>query len=418
MPGEQDVDARLTTLEVKLTFAEDHIERLDALIVRQQQSIDLLIREIARLREQAAATAETPGTAQPARRVAPALVMPGDKVGSAGVRRVLAILAAVVVFCPFLQPGSAVAATGEAATGEAATARATEPVLRIGSKRFTEAYLLAEILGQTAQPFAQVEIRAGLGNTAIVFEALRSGAIDLYPDYLGTIDREILKNETTSPPERIVAQLARLGLGVAIPLGFSNGYALAMREAEAARRGITNLGDLARHPSLRAGLSAEFIGRPDGWPGLRQRYGLPQQPISLDHGLAYEALAAGRVDVTDIYTTDSRSRRWACGCCAMNWVTSLAMTPSCCIAWGAAPVSAGLAGDAGAVRSHRRDRDDRDEFPRRTAGCALCGHRSGFPEGNGLGGVPRLARADIQPGHRPGAGAGRQGRLARTTVRP
>jgi osmoprotectant transport system permease protein len=82
---------------------------------------------------------------------------------------------------------------------------AADEVLRIGSKRFTEAYILAEVLAQTAAPHAKAEIRQGLGNTAIVFEALRSGNIDLYPDYLGTIDLEILKNPTPTTLENIRA---------------------------------------------------------------------------------------------------------------------------------------------------------------------------------------------------------------------
>ncbi len=102
------------------------------------------------------------------------------------------------------------------------------------------------------------------------------------------------------------AQLAPLGLGVDIRLGFNDGYALAMRADVAAKLGIAKLSDLARHPALRLGLSNEFIGRADGWKGLAQRYGLPQQPTGLDHGLAYDAVAAAQVDVIDIYTTDAK----------------------------------------------------------------------------------------------------------------
>lgn len=185
-------------------------------------------------------------------------------------------------------------------------ARAADDPLRIGSKRFTEAYVLAQVLAQTAAPHARTEVLAGLGNTAIVYEALRSGRIDLYPEYLGTIDQEILKNPRPGSLASIQAQLAPLGFGVAIPLGFNDGYALAMREADAERLGIRRLSDLAAHPALRMGLSNEFIGRQDGWPGLRSAYGLPQQPTGVDHGLAYDALAQGQIDVMDIYTTDAK----------------------------------------------------------------------------------------------------------------
>jgi osmoprotectant transport system permease protein len=102
------------------------------------------------------------------------------------------------------------------------------------------------------------------------------------------------------------ASLRPLGLGVAVPLGFSNGYALAVR-------GDTNLhrlSDLAAHPELKIGLSHEFLGRADGWPGLARRYGLTQQPRGLDHGIAYEALAQRQVDAIDIYSTDAKIRQY------------------------------------------------------------------------------------------------------------
>ena len=185
-------------------------------------------------------------------------------------------------------------------------AGAGDNTLRIGSKRFTEAYILAQVLAQTAAPHAQVEVRAGLGNTAIVYEALRSGQIDVYPEYAGTIALEILKDPSATTPEAMNRQLAPLGLGVAVPLGFNDGYALALRAADARRLGIHKLGDLAQHADLKLGLSNEFLGRSDGWAGLAQRYRLPQRPLGIDHGLAYDALAAGQVDAIDIYTTDAK----------------------------------------------------------------------------------------------------------------
>ncbi|MBC7379708.1 MAG: amino acid ABC transporter permease, partial [Burkholderiaceae bacterium] len=180
--------------------------------------------------------------------------------------------------------------------------------LRIGSKRFTESYILAQVLAQKASlPNAPAPVvKQGLGNTAIVYEALRSGSIDLYPEYLGTISLEILKNPAVTSLAEINRQLAPLGLGVAIALGFNDGYALAMREDEAARLGIAKLSDLASHGDLKLGLSNEFIGRADGWPGLAKAYGLAQTPTGIDHGLAYDALAARQIAVTDIYTTDAK----------------------------------------------------------------------------------------------------------------
>lgn len=185
---------------------------------------------------------------------------------------------------------------------------ADEGTLRIGSKRFTESYILAEILAQTAAPHLRQPpvVRQGLGNTAIVYEALRSGSIDLYAEYTGTIALEILKSPQPMALRAMQTALQPLGLGLAIPLGFNDGYAFAMRAAEAQRLGIRSLSDLARHPTLKLGLTNEFIGRADGWRGVAARYGLPHQPTGLDHGIAYDALAAGQVDVIDIYTTDAK----------------------------------------------------------------------------------------------------------------
>lgn len=180
--------------------------------------------------------------------------------------------------------------------------------LRIGSKRFTESYILAEVLAQTAAPHtaAPPVVRQGLGNTAIVYEALSSGSIDLYAEYTGTIALEILKSPQSMTLEDMNAALRPLGLGAAIPFGFNDGYALAMRAADADRLGVRSLSDLASHPELKLGLSNEFIGRADGWQGLAARYGFTQTPTGLDHGLAYDAIAAKQIDVTDIYTTDAK----------------------------------------------------------------------------------------------------------------
>ena len=176
-----------------------------------------------------------------------------------------------------------------------------------GSKRFTESYILGEIVSQSAGGAH----KPGLGNTAILLEALKAGSIDLYPEYTGTIAREILKSEERLDLAAINQRLKALGLAASVPLGFSNSYALGMRRKDAERLGIMRVSDLARHPALRFGLSHEFLGRRDGWPGLQAAYRLPHKPRGLDHGIAYEALAAGEIDVMDLYTTDAKIERYA-----------------------------------------------------------------------------------------------------------
>ncbi|HEX9181410.1 MAG TPA: glycine betaine ABC transporter substrate-binding protein, partial [Burkholderiales bacterium] len=190
---------------------------------------------------------------------------------------------------------------------------AEPPVVGVGSKRFTESYILGEIVTRTASAAGEARAvhKPGLGSTAIVFEALRSGAIDVYPEYTGTVAREILRLDSAFDTGTLARVLAPLGVGVGPSLGFNNTYALAMREQHAARLGIRRISDLSRHPDLRLGLSQEFIGRADGWDGLRRAYGLPfATPRGLEHGLAYEALAAGEIDVVDAYATDAKIARF------------------------------------------------------------------------------------------------------------
>ena len=178
---------------------------------------------------------------------------------------------------------------------------------QVGSKRFTESYILGEILAQAANG----RHKPGLGNTGIVFAALKAGSIDLYPEYTGTIAKEILKLEGNPGLDELNRALAPQGLGVALRLGFNNSYALAMRDERAQELGIRTLSDLAKHPGLKLGLSQEFIGRADGWPGVKAAYKLPYAtPSGLDHGLAYEAIAAGKIEVMDIYSTDAKIERY------------------------------------------------------------------------------------------------------------
>ena len=202
----------------------------------------------------------------------------------------------------------------------ATPALAADPI-KVGSKRFTESYVLGEIARETLQRAGlPAEHRQGLGNTAILEQALASGQIDVYPEYTGTIVRELLKrNPPADAPPPTLAQinewLAPRGLKAAAPLGFNNTYALAMREADAAQRRIDSISALARLPPaeatrLRPGLSHEFLARADGWPALKRTYGLPMaDPPALDHGLAYQALAKGQVDLIDVYSTDAQIGR-------------------------------------------------------------------------------------------------------------
>ena len=178
----------------------------------------------------------------------------------------------------------------------------------IGSKKFTESYVLGEIAKRTLTDAGiPAEHRQGMGGTIILWEALRGGQIDAYPEYTGTIATEILKSGSSVSLDQIRESLKKVGVGMTAPLGFNNTYALVMRRSEAQRLGIRTISDLQRYPELKFGLTHEFLERQDGWRPLRQRYGLPQQNIiGIDHALGYSALANGSIAVKDAYSTDAK----------------------------------------------------------------------------------------------------------------
>jgi osmoprotectant transport system permease protein len=178
----------------------------------------------------------------------------------------------------------------------------------IGSKKFTESYVLGEIAQRALNDAGfTTEHRQGMGGTIILWQALQGGQIDAYPEYTGTIVQEILKNSQQPSLDEIRDALGKFGIGMTEPLGFNNTYALVMRRSEAQRLGIRTIGDLRKHPELKIGLTHEFLDRQDGWQPLRERYGLPQQSvIGIDHALGYGALANGSIDVKDAYSTDAK----------------------------------------------------------------------------------------------------------------
>ena len=186
-------------------------------------------------------------------------------------------------------------------------AAAAQATVVIGSKKFTESVILGEIIAGLARDAgAQPVHRRELGGTRVLWGALLAGDIDIYPEYTGTITGEILAGRGIDGVAAITTELTRRGIAMTRPLGFNNTYAIGMRPEVAERRDIRRISDLARHPGLRFGFGNEFMDRADGWPGLRQRYGLPQRNVrGLDHDLAYRGLQSGDIDALDVYTTDA-----------------------------------------------------------------------------------------------------------------
>lgn len=188
----------------------------------------------------------------------------------------------------------------------------TDDTIRIGSKHFNESYILAEIMAQHLEEHGfHVKRNYGLGGTLICYKALTNKAIDLYPEYSGTIEQAILKLEDKVDYQELQQILEnKHGLDLLGSFGFNNTYAMAVRTETAERLDLHKISQLREHPNLEYGFSYEFLERSDGWGAMSDAYDLNAQPTGMEHGLAYQALDEGNIDVMDVYTTDAEIDRY------------------------------------------------------------------------------------------------------------
>ena len=192
------------------------------------------------------------------------------------------------------------------AFGASTEARAQD--VRMGSKSFTESYVLGEVAVRALENAnVPASHRQGMGGTIILWQALTGGGIHAYPDYTGTIGEQILRTESRLSREQMRDSLAGRGIGMTRPLGFDNTYALVMTRERARELGVEAISHLREHPDLTVGLTHEFMERRDGWRPLARHYGLAMDQVrGLEHALAYPALLRGDIDVMDAYSTDAK----------------------------------------------------------------------------------------------------------------
>lgn len=186
----------------------------------------------------------------------------------------------------------------------------------VGSKNFTEQKILGHMFAELIEAHTDlaVERQVGLQGTLVCFNALKEGDIHLYPEYTGTGLTAILEQPVMSNPDEAYAHVKseferRWGLSWLEPLGFNNTYTLTMRRDQAEELGVTRISALKDHANeLKAGFDHEFMSRPDGYQPLTEAYGFQfkHEPVELDPGLMYRAIADGRVDVIDGFATDGR----------------------------------------------------------------------------------------------------------------
>ena len=197
-------------------------------------------------------------------------------------------------------------------TNPTSALKVSGPTVTIAAKEFSESRILAEILILAAREQG-IDARRGpdLGGN-LANQAILNRRVDAYPEYTGTIYTELLGHKPITDAAQVYAQSKReyadkFGLTLSPPLGFSNGFAMLIRGADAKKLGIQTLSDAAPYaPTWKAGFGPDFISRADGWPGLSRTYGLSlaAPPRSLDLGLLNRALASGQVDLIAGNETD------------------------------------------------------------------------------------------------------------------
>ncbi|MBW1942794.1 MAG: ABC transporter permease subunit [Deltaproteobacteria bacterium] len=188
-------------------------------------------------------------------------------------------------------------------------------IIRIGTKNFTEQLILGECMAQLIESMGgfSVERRFNLGGTMICHQALVQGEIDLYAEYTGTALTAILQRKVIPDPVeayRVVSKdySRRFKLKWLPPFGFNNTYAITVAAEKATQEGWKTISDLGKEAkTMRAGFTAEFVERPDGYIGLSRAYSFQFGDVhDLDPALMYKALANGEVDVISAFATDGR----------------------------------------------------------------------------------------------------------------
>ncbi len=184
--------------------------------------------------------------------------------------------------------------------------------ITVGAKHFNESYILGEVLAQLIENDGySVDRKFNLGGTAVCYEALRGQSIDIYPEYTGSLAEEILRSDQKLVHETLNARLkSELGLEISPSFGFNNTYALATTQENAKNLQLEKISDLKTVPNMKVALSYEFLKRNDGWDNLKSAYQLDLRPVGIEHGLAYQALMNGKIEMTDVYSTDGEIEKY------------------------------------------------------------------------------------------------------------
>ena len=191
-----------------------------------------------------------------------------------------------------------------------------EAAVKLGSKNFTEQFIISSIIGQFLESKG-IKVNTdmlGLGSTALVHQAIVNGEIDLYCEYTGTGLTTILKEPVIVDPDECYQRVKteykeKFDLVWLKPLGYNSTWVLVMRKDKADQLGIKRISELKEHAdTLRFGTEQTFLAREDGYPGLKQAYGFEFKNVKAmeGSGLMYMALSGKNLDVVTGYGTDGQ----------------------------------------------------------------------------------------------------------------
>jgi osmoprotectant transport system substrate-binding protein len=186
-----------------------------------------------------------------------------------------------------------------------------QQAIRVGSKNFTEQFVLAEIYAQALEAAGiKTEKKLNLGGTLIAQKAMEEKQIDFYPEYTGTMLLALLKAEPMTDPKAVYDKVkeayAKMGFVLLNQSNLNNGYVMVVRADTAQKLKLETLSDLAKAAKdLKVGAGPEFRDRKDGLPGLKSKYDMVfGEDLQMAIGLRYQALKNDQIQVVNGYSTD------------------------------------------------------------------------------------------------------------------
>ncbi|GAB6926132.1 glycine betaine ABC transporter substrate-binding protein [Paenibacillus sp. JCM 10914] len=218
----------------------------------------------------------------------------------------------MVVFGLVASIGMVLSACG-GGSGDGGNSAEGSKEITVSSKNFTENIILAHMMADLIEAKTDIKVTrtVNLGGSNVVWNALKNNEVQLFPDYTGTIVANYYQEETGTSEESLTRSRELMkedGLAFLEPFGINNTYTLAVTQETAEKHNLKTFSDLAEvSDDMVLGVEFEFLDRDDGYPGIRELYGMNfKDSKGMDHGIMYQAIDNGETDVTNAYATDAQ----------------------------------------------------------------------------------------------------------------